>query len=113
MGRQQIVLKALAHQIDPLKLLPKVPKLLDVAKDNLWTTLPEEWIADLAALADRVDASKIESFMVWPPTFPEYLDSSAIRRVRLTVRNWFQQPAPTPSAGPKGAPKACPRPNQN
>ena len=113
MARQQIVLRALAHQIDPIALLPKVPKLLDVAKDNLWTTLPQDWIPDLAALADRVDSSRIESFMIWPPTFPEYLDAAAIRRVRLTVRNYFQSPAPAPTAGPKAAPKPCPPPNKS
>ena len=113
MARQQLVLKALAHQIDPLSLLPKVPKLLDVAKDNLWTTLPQGWIADLAALAASVDASRIESFMIWPPTFPEYLDAASIRRVRLTVRTYFQQPAPTPTPGPKATPKSCPRPNKS
>jgi polyisoprenyl-teichoic acid--peptidoglycan teichoic acid transferase len=113
MLRQQIVLKALAHQVDPLKVLPKVPKLLDVAKDNLWTTLPEDWIPDLAALADRVDASRIESFMIWPPTFPEYLDAAAIRRVRRTVRTYFETPAPAPTQGPKASPKPCPRPKAN
>jgi anionic cell wall polymer biosynthesis LytR-Cps2A-Psr (LCP) family protein len=110
MARQQLVLKALARQIDPLALLPKVPKLLDVAKDNLWTTLPQDWIPDLAALAAKVEPSRIESFMVWPPTFPEYLNASAIRRVRLTVRNYFQQPAPTAAPGPKATPRPCPRP---
>jgi len=110
MARQQLVLKALARQIDPLALLPRVPKLLDVAKDNLWTTLPEGWIPDLAALAAKVEPSRIESFMVWPPTFPEDLDAAAIRRVRLTVRNYFQQPAPTAAPGPKATPKPCPRP---
>jgi LCP family protein required for cell wall assembly len=113
MARQQVVLRALAHQINPIKLLPKVPKLLDVARDNLWTTLPQDWIPDLATLADRVDASSIESFMIWPPTFPEYLDSASIRRIRLTVRNYFQQPAPTPTPGPKASPKPCPRPNKD
>src|SRR4029079_16874283 len=128
MGRAQLVLRPRARQIDPLALLPKVPKLLDVAKDNLWTTLPQDWIPDLAALGAKVEPSRIEtfmvwppggrrvgrsrieSFMVWPPTFPEYLDASAIRRVRLTVRNYFQQPAPTAAPGPKGAPEPRPRP---
>jgi LCP family protein required for cell wall assembly len=113
MARQQVVLRALAHQVDPLKLLPKVPKLLDVAKDNLWTTLPEDWIADLATLADRVDARRIESFMIWPPTFPEYLNAAAIRRVRQAVRTYFDSPAPAPTPGPKASPKPCPRPNRN
>ena len=112
MLRQQTVLRALAHQIDPLALLPKVPKLLDVARDNLWTTLPEDWIADLAALAARVDSSRIESFMIWPPTFPEQLDATAIRRIRLTVRNFFQSPAPAATAAPKVTPKPCPRPKK-
>jgi LCP family protein required for cell wall assembly len=40
MGRQQLVLNALAHQVDPVGLVPKVPDLLAIAKDDLWPTSP-------------------------------------------------------------------------
>ena len=114
MGRQQIVLKALAHQLDPLALLPKVPKLLRVAQDNLWTTIDQSEVADLAALAARVDSRAIRTVMIQPPIFPEYLDKVSIRRVQSTVRSIFDAaPGATPSPGPKSAPKPCPRPNKS
>jgi LCP family protein required for cell wall assembly len=110
MGRQQIVLKALARQIDPMGLLPKVPKLLRIAGDNLWTTIDQGEVADLAALAARVDSRSISTVMIQPPTFPEYLDKASIRRVQSTVRSIFDSaPGATPSPGPKSAPKPCPR----
>jgi LCP family protein required for cell wall assembly len=110
MGRQQIVLKALARQIDPIGLLPKVPKLLRIAGDNLWTTIDQGQVADLAALAARVDSRSISTVMIQPPTFPEYLDKASIRRVQSTVRSIFDlAPGATPSPGPKSAPKPCPR----
>lgn len=113
MGRQQIVMKALAHQLDPLALLPKVPKLLRVAQDNLWTTIDQGEVADLAALAARVDSRAIRTVMIQPPIFPEYLDKASIRRVQSTVRSIFDAaPEATPSPGPKSAPKPCPRPNK-
>jgi len=111
MRRQQIVLRALARQLDPIKLLPKLPKLLDIAGDNLWTTIDENQIANLAVLAARVDASKIGQVMIEPPVYPEALDGAAIRHVRQTVRTIFESggggAAATPA--PKAAPKPCPR----
>jgi LCP family protein required for cell wall assembly len=110
MRRQQAVLKALAHQLDPIALLPKVPKLLDVARDNLWTTIDQNEIANLAVLAARVDSSGIRSVMIEPPTFPEYLDTASIRRVRRTVQTIFQDgPAASSTPAPKTNPKPCPR----
>jgi LCP family protein required for cell wall assembly len=112
MRRQQLVITSLAHQLDPIKLLPKLPKLLDVAGDNLWTTIDENEIANLAVLAARVDARKIKSVMIEPPEYPEVLTTAAIRHVRDTVRGIFDStsdgPAGTPALG--GPSKTCPRP---
>ena len=114
MGRQQIVLKALARQLDPIALLPKVPKLLDVARDNLWTTIDQNEVANLAVLAARVDGRAIQTVMIQPPTFPEFLDKASIRRVQATVRSIFvAAPSAGPSPAPKSAPKPCPRPNKS
>jgi LCP family protein required for cell wall assembly len=110
MRRQQIVIRALARQLDPIKLLPKLPKLLDIAGDNLWTTIDQNEIANLAVLAARVDSAKIGQVMIEPPVYPEVLDTAAIRHVRQTVRNIFDAdsgPATTPA--PKAAPAPCPR----
>jgi polyisoprenyl-teichoic acid--peptidoglycan teichoic acid transferase len=108
MGRQQIVLKALAHQLDPIQLLPKVPKLLDIARDNLWTTIDQNEIANLAVLAARVDSSGIQSIPLQPPTYPEFLDTGAIRRIRTAVRSIFDEPEASPTPAPKSTPKPCP-----
>ena len=113
MRRQQLVLTSLAHQLDPIKLLPKLPKLLDIAGDNLWTTIDENQIANLAVLAARVDAGKIKSVMIEPPEFPESLTTNAIRRVQNTVRTIFDTsgggPAGTPALG--GPSNSCPKKN--
>jgi polyisoprenyl-teichoic acid--peptidoglycan teichoic acid transferase len=114
MARQQLVMKALAHQLDPIALLPKVPRLLDVARDNLWTTIDQNEVANLAVLAANVDARAIRSVMIEPPTFPEHLDAASIRRAQATVRSIFDAaPLVTPSPGPKATPKPCPRPNKS
>jgi anionic cell wall polymer biosynthesis LytR-Cps2A-Psr (LCP) family protein len=108
MRRQQLVLTSLAQQLDPVKLLPKVPKLLDVARDNLWTTIDQDEIANLAALAARVDARKIRSVMIEPPTYPEFLTTAAIRNVRSTVRTIFDEPdGPTSTPALGGPSKSC------
>src|SRR5262249_28067817 len=86
MRRQQTVLKSLARQLDPLALLARVPKLLKIAGDNLWTTIDPNDVGDLAALAARVDSNDIQSVMLEPPTIPEYLTTAAIRQVRKMVR---------------------------
>ena len=39
MRRQQAVLLALRRQLDPVALVPKVPDLLRIARDDLWTTI--------------------------------------------------------------------------
>jgi LCP family protein required for cell wall assembly len=112
MRRQQVVLRALARQLDPIKLLPKVPKLLDVARDNLWTTIDESQIADLAVLAARVDSARIGQVMIEPPAYPEVLTSAAIRSVRQTVREIFDTASPDATPAPKATPRPCPR-NRN
>ena len=110
MRRQQLVLTSLAHQLDPIKLLPKVPRLLDVARDNLWTTIDQNEIANLAVLAARVDSRKIRSVMIEPPTYPEVLTTAAIRNVRETVRTIFDTPdGPTSTPALGGPSNSCPK----
>lgn len=113
MRRQQAVLIALARQLDPIALLPKTPKLLDVARDNLWTTIDQNDVANLAVLAARVESGRIRSVMIEPPTFPELLDTASIRLVRSTVRTIFEAPTATPTPAPKTTPKPCPRPKKS
>jgi LCP family protein required for cell wall assembly len=114
MQRQQRVLVALAKQLDPMALLPRVPDLLDIAQDNLWTTIQQDEIADLAALAAKVKKGDIQTIRFAPPKYPEYLQTKDIKRIRDRVATVFDKPAaaptPAPSAKPTATAKPCPRP---
>jgi LCP family protein required for cell wall assembly len=109
MRRQQRVLLALSHQLDPLAMLAQVPKLLDIAQDNLYTTIDQGEIADLAALAARVRGKDIQTISIAPPTYPEYLRTAEIKQIRNLVANVFVAPAASPSPTPDTTPKPCPR----
>jgi LCP family protein required for cell wall assembly len=100
MKRQQAVLLALAHQSDPIGLLPKVPELLKIAGDHLWTTLPRKDIAGLATLAARIDPSEVETITFTPPKYPSHMTTSWIRKIRKVVRTAFDGPAPKPKPSP-------------
>jgi len=110
MKRQQRVLVALASQLDPIALLPQVPKLLDIAQDNLWTTIDQNDIANLAVLAARVDATDIQAISIAPPTYPEYLRTADIKRIQDLVATIFDAPTASPTPAPATTPKPCPRP---
>lgn len=110
MRRQQRVITALGRQLDPIGLLPKVPDLLDVAGDNLWTTIRPDEIADLAALAARVDRSNVTSYSFWPPATPQRLDTEGIEHVRDIVATIFDAPSAEPSPTPGATLKPCPKP---
>jgi LCP family protein required for cell wall assembly len=109
MRRQQRVITALGRQLDPVGLLPKVPDLLDVAGDNLWTTIQPDEIADLALLATHVDRSNVTSYSFWPPETPQRLDTAGIEHVRDIVATIFDDPTAEPSPTPDATPKPCPK----
>jgi anionic cell wall polymer biosynthesis LytR-Cps2A-Psr (LCP) family protein len=108
MRRQQAVLLALARQVDPIALLPKVPELLETAKDNLWTTVPRTDVRGLAELAARVDKTRIKGVLFVPSRYPSHLDSAEIARIRRVVRSVFEGQAAGPSSSPAAPPAACP-----
>jgi hypothetical protein len=72
-------------------------------------------VANLAVLAARVDSNGIQTVQIEPPTYPEYLDTVAIRRAQRTVRSIFDSSAATPPPAPRSTPKPkpCPRPNRS
>lgn len=106
MGRQQSVLLALRRQVDPVALIPKVPALLRVAKDTLWTTIRRSDIRGLAQLAARVDPRRVARVLFAPSAYPEHLDTAAIRKIQARVRTIFD--GPRPAADPDFAPGHCP-----
>jgi LCP family protein required for cell wall assembly len=111
MRRQQRVIVALGRQLDPIGMLPRVPDLLAIARDNLWTTIQPDEIADLAELAARVDTKDVQYYLFWPPQTPQRLDTAGIQHVRDVVGGIFDAPSASasPSPEPTSPPQPCPR----
>jgi LCP family protein required for cell wall assembly len=109
MQRQQRVLVALAKQLDPIALLPRVPDLLDIAKQNLLITIPANEIPNLAVLAAQVDTSDIQTIQLSPPKYPEYLGTKSIGQIRDRFASVFDAPTAAPSPTSAGSSKPCPR----
>jgi LCP family protein required for cell wall assembly len=101
MRRQQLVLTAIRRQFDPLALLPQVPHLFDVAADNLYTTFNRDQVPQLAQVAARVDADRIQRVFFNPgPGYASGIDADQIRAIRAKVRNIFSEPEPSPEPTP-------------
>jgi LCP family protein required for cell wall assembly len=99
MNRQQEVLRAMRQQLDPCTLIPRIPELLDIARDSLWTNIPLERMPDIFEIGARVRPGTIASYQFWPPEIRERLDIESINKVRLMVRTVFSEPpvaTPTP-----------------
>jgi LCP family protein required for cell wall assembly len=102
MRRQQAVLLALARNVDPIELAPRAPRLLKIARDNLWTTLRRSDLRDLAELAARVNLRRVVMVRFTPPDYPEHLDKQAIARIRSVVRGALTGPPPPAEPLPTG-----------
>jgi LCP family protein required for cell wall assembly len=100
MRRQQVVLRALRSQLDPIALLPQVPELLSIARDDLWTSIPRAAIPSMAELAARVDGDTIQSILFAPSRYPSHLDDAGIDRIRKVVRGIFDGPVPAATPTP-------------
>jgi LCP family protein required for cell wall assembly len=98
MHRQQLVLTAMRRQICPSDLVLRIPELLDIARDSLWTNVPVGQLPDLMELGTSVKVSRIASYQFWPPDIPEQLTPAGIALVRKMVADAF-------SAAPSGTPR--------
>ena len=109
MRRQQAVLVALARQVDPIALLPRVPELLDIARGNLWMTIGQDQLGGLAALAGRVDTTSVRAVSFVPPRYPSHLDNAHLSQIRSAVRTIFDDGGrPAGTAVPTVTPAPCP-----
>jgi LCP family protein required for cell wall assembly len=106
MRRQQAVLLALRRQLDPVALIPRVPALLEVARDSLWTTIRRSDVRGLARLAARVDVRRVSRILFVPSRYQAHLDTDEIARIRHVVRTVFD--GPPPPADPALAAGHCP-----
>ena len=105
MNRQQEVLLAMRQQLDPCTLIPRIPELLDIARDSLWTNIPLERLPDLFEVGARVRPGSIATYQFWPPEIHEHLDFESINKVRLMVRDPFGgEPGATGTPRPSSTP---------
>jgi LCP family protein required for cell wall assembly len=111
MWRQQWVLLALRRQMDPCRLVTRLPELLQIAGDTVSTNLPVEQLPALLDLTARVRPDAIARYQFWPPDIPSELDAAAIDTIRSMVRDPFPAP-PTlaPGAAPTPGPSLPPQP---
>jgi len=101
MARQQQVLVALLHQIDPIALIPQVSHLLDIAKTNLILAIPSADLGSLASLAASVYPATVVKVGFDPLAgYPEYVTAIEIAKIQKVVANVFPATAANPSASP-------------
>lgn len=101
MARQQAILVAIRRGLNPCTLIPRIPTLLEIARDYTWTSLAARDLPSLLELAATTDTLHITSILFAPPTYPEFVDNAEIRAIRGVVRTVFDAP---PSATPTPIP---------
>lgn len=107
MRRQQFVLQAIRRQFDPLSLLPRVPELLSIARDNLYTTIDRDDIPLMAQVAERVDPDTIHQIRFQQQSL-RHVTPESVQRIRERVRGIFGEPPPDPTPRPRGGGERCP-----
>jgi LCP family protein required for cell wall assembly len=95
MDRQQTVLVALQRQLR-CNLITRLPALLEITRDTLWTNLPLDQLAGVVELGGRVDPDRIVRLTITPPDYSPTLDAATIERIRAAVAGVFAAPEPTP-----------------
>jgi LCP family protein required for cell wall assembly len=97
MERQQAMLLAIRRSLNPCTLIPNIPKLLEIARDDLWTNLSPKDLPSLFSLGARTNTRQVTTILFAPSAYPAYLTDDEIGRIRRVVRTIFAGPAPSPS----------------
>ncbi|GAB4254231.1 MAG: hypothetical protein Kow00129_15250 [Thermoleophilia bacterium] len=69
MRRQRCVLKAILYQNGPAELALRLPKLVEVIRDNLVTNIPLDALPALAGLRSEVDTGRMLTVGFGPPDY--------------------------------------------
>jgi LCP family protein required for cell wall assembly len=93
MYRQQLVIQSLRREVG-CDLLGKLPAMLDVARDNLWTNLPLDDVPEMLS----IDPGPVESHVLFD-TYNVRLTPKDVARVQGDVAHAFDKPAPSSSGG--------------
>lgn len=101
MSRQQILLLAVRKQINPCTMLPKLPDLVGIAKDSLYTNIPLQELPRLLALADQIDTRRIERFSFTPSAgYTETVTPDSVLKMKRAVRDAFVGDPPPAEGSP-------------
>jgi LCP family protein required for cell wall assembly len=101
MSRQQSLLLAVRKQVNPCTILPKLPDLVRIAKDSLYTNIPLQELPRLFALADKIDTRRIERFAFTPANgYPEVVTPASLLKMRRAVRDAFLGDPPPAEGSP-------------
>ncbi len=86
----------------------RLPKLLKIAKENLWTNLKTGDLPALATLAEQADLKGMRRIRFIPPTYREFLDRASIKRIRSDVKHAFGKAKPIATPKPTATPSLKP-----
>ena len=100
MERQQIVITALGKQLLKEPIIVRLPELLEIAKDNLWTNIKTRDLAELAKLAEAVDIKGMKKVRFIPPKYPSYVNRATVKKIRAVVRDVFDDAKPLVTSSP-------------
>jgi anionic cell wall polymer biosynthesis LytR-Cps2A-Psr (LCP) family protein len=100
-SRQQLVLLAFRRQVNPCTLLPRLPELVGIAKETMYTNIPVEELPRLLALATEIETSRIERIAFTPANgYPEVATKASVEKMRRAIRDAFKGDPPPPDGGP-------------
>ncbi|MDO5712237.1 MAG: LytR family transcriptional regulator, partial [Micrococcales bacterium] len=101
---------ALVKQINPAKMLERYPAIAKVAKDNIYTNIPQQHLAAWAELASRMQQGEIRSLpfsnKVVNVGNPDY--ALIQQMVQEAISGTLRTPTPSASAGVTKAPSTSP-----
>ncbi len=70
-ARQQRILLSMREQADPVRLLPKLPELVEALENTVKTDIPLDQLPNLLGLASEIDTANIRSYVFSPPLYSQ------------------------------------------
>ncbi len=107
MARQQLVLKAMRTTLDPCKVLPQVPSLINHLGSAFWTNMPLTDASQWAGMAKYIAGASVKSITLDPTTLgvkTTYISAATWAKAKSIVAHSLDDvPAATGSGSSGGA----------
>ena len=109
MARQQAVIKAIRSDFSPCSILPRIPWLLSDLGGMVWTDLPQQDAARLAALAQAIGGNNVQSYAFSPANgYAEYVTPAEVTKMQNAVAHGLDNaPKSTSGGGGGGGGLSC------